>query len=153
MESGMDEYTNIQGVLMLSNVIFTSQATAKNGRDGHVQSDDGLIDFNLVNPSTNKTDTGTNPEQLFAAAYAACFDGALNLVASKAKENIDSETTAQVDFCKDTEDNGFKIAVTLSVAIDGVDNDVANDLVEKAHQVCPYSKATRGNIDVTLKVK
>lgn len=137
----------------MSNVIFTSTATAKNGRDGHVKSSDELLDFNLVNPPDNKSETGTNPEQLFAAAYSACFDGALNLVASKEKTEIDSETTADVSFCKDESDGGFKIAVTLTVDIKGVNQATGEDLVDKAHQVCPYSKATRGNVDVTLKTK
>ncbi len=136
---------------MMANVIFTSKATAKNGRDGHVKSEDGLIDVKLVNPATNKEDKGSNPEQLFAAAYASCFDGALNLVASKYKKEIDSLTTAAVSFLNDPEDNGFKISVELLVKIKGVDQNEAEDLVKKAHQVCPYSKATRGNIDVQLK--
>ncbi|GAA0421951.1 MAG: organic hydroperoxide resistance protein [Bacillota bacterium] len=135
----------------MSNVIFTSKATAKNGRDGHVKSDDELIDLKLVNPATNKKDTGSNPEQLFAAAYSSCFDGALNLVASKEKKKIDSETTAAVSLLKDPEDNGFKIAVELTIKIQGVDQQEAEELAKKAHQVCPYSKATRGNIDVTLQ--
>lgn len=134
----------------MSKVIFTSKATAKNGRDGHVKSEDGLIDLDLVNPATNKEDKGSNPEQLFAATYSACFDGALNLVASKQDKKIDSETTAEVSFCKDEEDGGFKIAVTLNVYIEGVSQEEADKLIEDAHQACPYSKATRGNIDVTL---
>ncbi|NBJ68463.1 MULTISPECIES: organic hydroperoxide resistance protein [Clostridia] len=135
----------------MANVIFTSKATAKNGRDGHVKSEDGLIDVKLVNPATNKEDKGSNPEQLFAAAYASCFDGALNLVASKNKKEIDSLTTAAVSFLNDPEDNGFKISVELLVKIKGVDQNEAEDLVKKAHQVCPYSKATRGNVEVQLK--
>jgi len=138
-------------VFPLSKVIFTSTATAKNGRDGHVKSSDGLLDFDLVNPSTNRADKGTNPEQLFAAAYSACFDGALNLVASKEKQKIDSETTADVSFCEDESDGGFKIAVTLTVDVQGVDEATGKELVNKAHQVCPYSKATRNNVEVTLK--
>lgn len=137
----------------MSEVIFTSKATAKNGRDGHVKSDDGLIDLNLVNPANNKDDKGSNPEQLFAATYSACFDGALNLVASKQKKKIDSETTAEVSFCKDPADNGFKIEVTLNITIEGVSPEEAEELAEDAHQVCPYSKATRGNVEVTLNPK
>jgi len=137
----------------MSKVIFTSSATAKNGREGHVKSDDGLIDLDLVNPATNKKDKGSNPEQLFAAAYSACFDGALNLVASKQKKDIDSETTADVSFCKDSDDGGFKIEATLNINIKGVSQDEANNLVEDAHQACPYSKATRGNIEVKLNPK
>lgn len=137
----------------MSEVIFTSKATAKNGRDGHVKSDDGLIDLNLVNPANNKDDKGSNPEQLFAATYSACFDGALNLVASKQKKKIDSETTAEVSFCKDPADDGFKIEVTLNITIEGVSPEEAEELAEDAHQVCPYSKATRGNVEVTLNPK
>ncbi|ASK63555.1 Organic hydroperoxide resistance protein OhrA [Virgibacillus phasianinus] len=137
----------------MGNVIFTSKATAKNGRDGHVKSDDGLIDLNLVNPATNKEDKGSNPEQLFAATYASCFDGALNLVASNQKKDIDSETTAEISFCKDEKDGGFKIAATLNVSIKGVNQEEADKLVNDAHEVCPYSKATRGNVDVTLNAR
>lgn len=134
----------------MSNVIFTANATSKNGRGGHVKSEDGLIDLNLVNPAENKEEKGSNPEQLFASAYSACFDSSLNLVASQQNKKIDSETTADVSFCKDPEDNGFKIAVTLNINIEGVSPEEAEELVESAHQTCPYSKATRGNIEVNL---
>ena len=136
----------------MSNVIFTASATAKNGREGHVKSEDGLIDLNLVNPAEDKEaqGKGSNPEQLFAAAYSACFDATINMIASQQNKTVDSETTAQVSFCKDPEDNGFKIAAKLNVKIKGVNPEEAEELVEKAHQGCPYSKATRGNIDVEL---
>ncbi|WP_138418846.1 organic hydroperoxide resistance protein [Aquibacillus sediminis] len=136
----------------MSEVIFTAHATAKGGRDGHVKSDDGLIDLKLVNPAGNSNQTGSNPEQLFAAGYAACYDGALNLMASKQKKDIDSTITADVHFLKDPEDNGFKIGVTLNVNIKGVSQEEAEQLSKQAHDFCPYSKATRGNIDVELKV-
>src|SRR5699024_4715772 len=99
----------------MSEVIFTSSATAQGGRDGHVKSSNGIIDLNLVNPSENPSESGTNPEELFASGYAACYDGALNLVASKQKKSINSETTAEVDFMKDEEDGGFKIRVQLNI--------------------------------------
>ncbi|WP_042223824.1 organic hydroperoxide resistance protein [Oceanobacillus manasiensis] len=134
----------------MSDVLFTSSATAKNGRDGHVKSDDGLIDVNLVNPAKNSSDKGSNPEQLFAAGYAACYDGALNHVAREQKKEIDSETNAEVSFLKDPEDGGFKIGVKLNITIEGVDQEEADKLAEAAHQFCPYSKATRGNIEVEL---
>lgn len=137
----------------MSEVLFTSKATAKNGREGHVKSDDGLIDLQLTMPNSNDDKNGSNPEQLFAAAYAACYDGALNLVASKEKKKIDSTTTAAVSFLKDPEDGGFKIAATLNIEMSGVSQKEAEDLAEKAHQTCPYSKATRGNIEVTLHPK
>ena len=137
----------------MSKAIFTAKATAKNGRDGHVKSEDGLIDLDLVNPATNKNDKASNPEQLFAAAYSSCFDGALNLVASNQDKKIESETTAEVSFLKDEADGGFKIAATLNVSINGVSQEEADKLIEDAHEVCPYSKATRGNVDVTLHAK
>ncbi|WP_440896879.1 organic hydroperoxide resistance protein [Amphibacillus sp. Q70] len=137
----------------MSKVLFTSKATATGGREGHVKSDDGLIDLNLVDPGSNSADKGSNPEQLFAAGYAACFDGALNLMASKQKKEIDSTLTAEVSLLEDSEDNGFKIGVVLRVEIKGVSQGEAEELVELAHGFCPYSKATRNNIDVDLKVK
>ncbi len=137
----------------MSNVMFTSQATAEGGRNGKVKSSDGLIDLNLVMPTENSGDTGSNPEQLFAAAYSACYDGALNLVASKKKMDIDSKITADVSLLKDEADNGFKIGATLTVEIKGVSQEDAEMLAEEAHKVCPYSKATRGNIDVEINAK
>lgn len=136
----------------MSNVLFTSQATSS-GRDGHVKSSDGLIDLELGNPAEDKNAKGSNPEQLFAAAYSACFDSSLQLVAGKQNKNVESETTADVSFCNDPEDGGFKIAATLTVEMKGVNQEEADDLVKGAHQACPYSKATRGNIDVTLNAK
>ncbi|MFD1360278.1 organic hydroperoxide resistance protein [Lentibacillus salinarum] len=137
----------------MRNVIFTSKATAKNGRGGHVTSDDGLIDLDLVNPAEDKQGKGSNPEQLFAAAYSGCFDSSLHLVASQKNKKIDSQTTAEVSFLKDPADEGFKIAATLNIQIAGVNPEEAEELAQGAHQVCPYSKATRGNIDVTLNPK
>ncbi|GAA0311969.1 Ohr subfamily peroxiredoxin [Gracilibacillus halotolerans] len=137
----------------MSNVLFTSKATAKGGRDGHVKSEDGLIDLKLVNPGSGSKETGANPEQLFAAGYSACFDGALNLIASREKKEIDSSITAEVSLIKDESDGGFKIGVVLNAEIKGVSQEEAEQLVEKAHDFCPYSKATRGNIDVEVKAK
>lgn len=137
----------------MSEVLFTAQATTKGGRDGHVKSSDGLIDMDLVMPTNDTDKKGTNPEQLFAATYSACYDGALNLVAKKKKKEVDSTVTADVRFMKDSADDGFKIGVTLNVEIKGVNQDEAEELAQTAHQVCPYSKATRGNIDVELKPK
>ncbi|MCM3714826.1 organic hydroperoxide resistance protein [Halalkalibacter oceani] len=136
----------------MANVKFTAQAKAVGGRNGKVTSDNGVIDHNLVMPTGQTSSTeGTNPEQLFAAGYAACFDGALNLIASKEKKDIESELEAKVSLLEDPADNGFKIGVVLHARIKGVNQEEAEQLVEKAHQFCPYSKATRGNIDVELK--
>jgi lipoyl-dependent peroxiredoxin len=132
--------------------LYTAKATAKGGRDGKVTSSDGILDVALGMPKSlggSGADGATNPEQLFAAGYAACFDSALNLVARQEKKKIQSNVTAEVSIGKDT-DGGFKLGVVLSVAVNGVELDEAKQLVEKAHGVCPYSKATNGNIEVEL---
>lgn len=135
--------------------LFTTSVTATGGREGRVVSEDNVLDLQLVSPKElgGPGGEGTNPEQLFAAGYSACFDGALNLVIRKEKVDVaGTSIKADVHFLKDESDGGFKIAVTLNAHIEGVDNDTARELVEKAHQVCPYSKATRGNVDVELVV-
>ncbi len=133
-------------------ILFTAKATAVGGREGRVKSDDGVIDAKLVMPGSGSKEQGTNPEQLFAAGYSACFDGALNLVARQASKKIDSTIHGEVSLMKDESDNGYKIGVVLNVEISGVSQEEAEQLVHKAHEVCPYSKATRGNIDVKLNV-
>ncbi|KON83868.1 hypothetical protein AF331_17080 [Rossellomorea marisflavi] len=135
--------------------LYTAKSTADGGRTGKVVSSDGLIDFDLAMPKSlggSGDMDSTNPEQLFSAGYAACFDSALNMVARQERKKIDSRVTAEVSIGKDT-DGGFKLAVVLTAAINGVDESEAKDLIEKAHQACPYSKATRGNIDVELKTE
>ncbi|MGG4547789.1 organic hydroperoxide resistance protein [Rossellomorea marisflavi] len=135
--------------------LYTAKSTADGGRTGKVASSDGLIDFDLAMPKSlggSGDIDSTNPEQLFSAGYAACFDSALNMVARQERKKIDSRVTAEVSIGKDT-DGGFKLAVVLTAAINGVDESEAKDLIEKAHQACPYSKATRGNIDVELKTE
>ncbi|MFI0236264.1 organic hydroperoxide resistance protein [Streptomyces sp. NPDC016845] len=135
-----------------SDVVYTAVATAENGRDGRVSTDDGKLDV-VVNPPKEQggSGAGTNPEQLFAAGYSACFQGALAVVARQ--EGIDiagSTVTAKVGIGKN--DDGFGLIVDISAAIPNADAATAKSLIEKAHQVCPYSKATRGNITVTLSV-
>ncbi|MGW7427199.1 organic hydroperoxide resistance protein [Streptomyces sp. NPDC054813] len=133
-----------------SDVLYTAVATAENGRDGRVATDDGRIDV-VVNPPKEMggSGAGTNPEQLFAAGYSACFQGALGVVARQAGVDVSGSTvTAKVGLGRNEE--GFGLVVEISAVIPGVDEGVARDLVEQAHQVCPYSKATRGNISVTL---
>ncbi|MFE1763180.1 organic hydroperoxide resistance protein [Streptomyces angustmyceticus] len=134
-------------------VVYTAVATAENGRDGRVASDDGKLDV-IVNPPKEQggSGAGTNPEQLFAAGYSACFQGALGVVARRENADVSgSRVTAKVGIGKAT-DGGFGLTVEISAAIPNVDAATARDLVEKAHQVCPYSRATRGNIEVTLTV-
>ncbi|SEF07802.1 organic hydroperoxide resistance protein [Streptomyces sp. Ag109_O5-10] len=133
-----------------SDVLYTAVATAENGRDGRVATDDGRLDV-VVNPPKEMggSGAGTNPEQLFAAGYSACFQGALAVVARQAGADVSgSRVTAKVGLGKNEE--GFGIIVEISAEIPGVEEGVARELVERAHGVCPYSKATRGNISVTL---
>jgi len=133
---------------------YQTTVSATGGRNGHVKSEDGLIDFDILMPKELGGKGGTtNPEQLFAAGYAACFDSALNMVIGKAKVKPEKETTvtAIVGIGPNNE-GGFQLAVKLSIEIPGVEKEKAKELVEKAHQVCPYSNATRGNIEVELEV-
>lgn len=132
--------------------LYTAKATAEGGRLGKVKSSDGTLDLALSMPKSlggQGKEDATNPEQLFAAGYAACFDSALNLVARQSRKRIESKVTAEVSIGKDT-DGGFRLAVVLNVAINGVELEEAQELVKKAHLVCPYSKATKGNIEVEL---
>ncbi|MGA4955349.1 organic hydroperoxide resistance protein [Streptomyces lavendulocolor] len=135
-----------------SDVLYTAVATAENGRDGRVATNDGKLDV-VVNPPKEMggSGEGTNPEQLFAAGYSACFQGALGVVARQEGADIsDSTVTAEVGIGKNAD--GFGIIVKISAKIPNVSAATAKELIEKAHQVCPYSKATRGNITVDLDV-
>ena len=134
--------------------LYTASAVATgDGRNGHVQSTDGLVDTDVRTPTELGGPGGaTNPEQLFAAGYAACFHSALKVVAGREKaDTTDSEVVADVSIGDDGA-GGFQLAVQLEVTLPALDEDAARSLVEKAHQVCPYSHATRGNIEVTLTV-
>lgn len=134
--------------------IYTAVATATHGRDGRAVSSDGRLDLQLAIPTEMGGDgQGTNPEQLFAAGYSACFASALGLVGRAAKVDVsDAAVTAEVGIGKQGE--GFGLAVTLRVELpETVDAETGRKLVEQAHQVCPYSNATRGNIDVELVVE
>ncbi|MDP5273294.1 organic hydroperoxide resistance protein [Chengkuizengella axinellae] len=133
-------------------VLYTATATATGGRDGKVISDDSVIDIALKTPKELGGPGGhaTNPEQLFAAGYSACFDSALKVVIRNQKAQVTSTAvTGKVSIGKDPE-GGFKIGAELLVKVEGVDQAEALELVKAAHQVCPYSKATRGNIEVKL---
>lgn len=130
--------------------LYTAHATTIAGREGHTRTDDGILDFDLSKPGGDGD--GTNPEQLFACGYSACFGSAVDAVAKSEKVTVQEiRITADVALHKD-EDKGFYLSVVLNASLDGVDTETARKLVQKAHQVCPYSKATRGNIEVTLKV-
>lgn len=135
------------------NILYTASATAKGGRDGRVKSDDGVLDLPLTMPKSlgGSGGSGTNPEQLFAAGYSACFGSALALVARTQKIAVGAhEITAQVSI--GSENGGFGLAVTLRGSFPELPREKAEALMHAAHQVCPYSKATRGNIEVKLVV-
>lgn len=134
--------------------IYTAVATATgDGRNGHTTSEDGILDVDVRIPKEMGGPGGaTNPEQLFAAGYAACFHSALKLVGGNAQADLSgTEVSASVSI--GTVDNGgFGLAVELDVYAPNLEHDAALELVEQAHEVCPYSNATRGNVDVTLTV-
>ncbi|MFC6463474.1 organic hydroperoxide resistance protein [Marinilactibacillus sp. GCM10026970] len=133
----------------MSNALYTATSTATGGRQGHVKSSDNVLDLELTVPKGlgGRGEEGkTNPEQLFSAGYSACFDSALQLVAGQAKKRINSTVTADVSIAK--VDEGFGLAVELTVEIENVTQEEAEELVEKAHQVCPYSRAIDGNVEV-----
>ena len=136
------------------NPLYTAKATSTGaGRLGHVASSDGVLEHDLSIPKEmgGPGGAGTNPEQLFAAGYAACFHSALQAVARRDKLRLtDSTVTAEVGIGKEGE--GFGLVVELVVSLPGIEREAAEELVAAAHLVCPYSNATRGNIDVDLKV-
>ena len=137
------------------NVLYTTAAQATGGRDGHAKTTDGTFEVKLSTPKAlgGGGGDGSNPEQLFAAGYAACFIGAMNFVASQGGPKVPAgaSVTSTVGIGPRSE-GGFGIEVALAVALPGMDHAEAETLVEKAHQVCPYSNATRGNVDVKLSV-
>lgn len=129
--------------------LYTTRATSKGGRKGHVESDDQRVAFDLT-PAYSAT--GSNPEQLFACGYAACFGSAIEAVAKKDGNEIGGvEVTVQIDLNED-EKGGYFLAAAIDVSLPMLEKAEGEALVNKAHQVCPYSKATRGNIEVKLQV-
>jgi len=142
--------------MTLEKVIYTASTTATGGRDGVVRSDDGKLDVKLDPPKLmGGTGTGTNPEQLFAAGYAACFIGAMKFVGSHqgltipASVSIDSKVKLGP---LGERQKGFGIAVDMIVHLPGIDREKAEKLIHDAHEVCPYSNATRGNVEVNLSL-
>jgi Ohr subfamily peroxiredoxin len=128
--------------------LYTAHAKVIGGRDGTAETSDKQLSLKLAAPGSNKT--GTNPEQLFACGYAACFGSAVQYVAKLKKIKAD-QIEVQADVSLNQDNTGFFIAATLNVTLQNVDQKTAETLVQEAHKVCPYSKATHGNILVTLK--
>lgn len=140
--------------MSIEKVLYRATATATGGREGTASSADGAINLTLSTPRElgGAGGSGTNPEQLFAAGYAACFIGALKVVAGREKVALPADTSIEGKVGIGPIPAGFGIEVELVVSVPGVDRAVVEDLVHKAHQVCPYSNATRNNIDVTLTI-
>jgi osmotically inducible protein OsmC len=140
--------------MMVEKVLYRAQAKATGGRDGHAVSSDGVLDVKLTTPRElgGAGGAGTNPEQLFAAGYSACFIGAMKFVAARDKIALPADTSVEGSVGIGQIPNGFGIEVELKVSVPGVAREVAVNLVDKAHIVCPYSNATRNNIRVTLTV-
>src|SRR3954469_12581583 len=144
-------------MIELTKVLYTAKATAEGGRDGHTATDDGKLDVKLVPPASMggpADGVGTNPEQLFAAGYSSCFHSALKIVARRMKLDADDSTvTAEVGIGPAEGMVGYGLMVELTVALPKVpDQEQREQLVTTAHQVCPYSNAIRGNVEVTLSL-
>jgi Ohr subfamily peroxiredoxin len=133
---------------MSSKTIYTARVHTVGGREGAAKSSDGELDVKLSTPGSNRP--GTNPEQLFAAGWSACFEGALGLAARNRGITLppDLAIAAEVDLRRG--DTGFSLAARMKVDVPGVDRQTAQQLLDEAHETCPYSKATRGNIDVEI---
>ena len=140
--------------MKIDKILYTAHATSIGGREGGSKSSDGVLDVKLTTPKElgGNGATGTNPEQLFAAGYSACFIGAMKHVAMLQKITLPADTSIKADVGIGPIPAGFSIQVAMKITIPGMERAAAEKLVETAHGVCPYSNATRGNIDVTLTV-
>ncbi len=135
-------------------ILYVAHASATGGRDGHAESSDGNLSVTLARPKEmGGNGQGTNPEQLFAAGYSACFLSAMHFIAGQKKIALSKDTTVSLDVGIGPIDHGFGLDIDLHVKVPGMDHAQAVALVEAAHQVCPYSNATRNNVEVRLKVE
>lgn len=136
--------------MKLEKVLYTAKAHTTGGRDGASRTDDGRLDVKLSSPGG--PGAGTNPEQLFAAGWSACFIGAMKVVAGKMKVALPAGTAIDAEVDLGTSNGDYGLAGRLNVSLPGLDAQTARAIVDGAHQVCPYSRATRGNIDVAINV-
>ena len=134
----------------LDKVLYTARAHTTGGRDGASRTDDGRLDIKLSPPG--QAGNGTNPEQLFAAGYSACFIGALKAVAARTKAPLPADVAVDAEVDLGPTPGAYGIAVRMKVSLPGMDRAAAQALLDAAHQVCPYSNATRGNIDVNISL-
>lgn len=137
----------------IMSIQYKTSATNKGGRNGHVKTDDETLNLTVVPPDKTNTDNGTNPEQLFAAGYASCFNGAFDLILKQNKiKNANPEVTLTVRLVDDPEAESPKLEVDIAAKVNNLSQEEAERHLKHAHDFCPYSKATRDNIDVNLKV-
>lgn len=135
----------------ITKVVYTAKTDTRGGREyGASRSSDGLLDIRLSTPGSARI--GTNPEQLFAAGWSACFESAIALAARKRNIALPAEVSINAEVDLNLGDSGYFLSTRLSVRLPGLERDAAKALVEDAHEICPYSKATRGNIEVTIKL-
>jgi lipoyl-dependent peroxiredoxin len=135
----------------IEKVLYTAKTHTTGGREnGAARSSDGRLDIKLSPPGS--AGSGTNPEQLFAAGWSACFEGALGVAARKRKIALPADTAIDAEVDLGAAGDGYALQARLNVSLPGVERDVARALVDEAHQICPYSKATRGNIDVAINL-
>lgn len=132
----------------IDNVLYTGKTHTTGGREGAARSSDGRLDIQLSSPGSSGK--GTNPEQLFAAGWSACFIGALGLAAGQLKTKLPADTAVDAEVDLGTGEGGYFLQARLNVSLPGVEREIAQQLVDTAHQTCPYSKLTRGNIDVEI---
>ncbi|ASL46334.1 Organic hydroperoxide resistance protein OhrB [Burkholderia sp. AD24] len=132
----------------IENVLYTAKTHTTGGRDGVARSSDNRLDIKLSSPGSSGA--GTNPEQLFAAGWSACFIGAMGLAARALKVTLPPDTHVDAEVDLGTTEGAYFIQARLNVSLPGLAHDVAQAVVDQAHQTCPYSKATRGNVDVTI---
>lgn len=129
-------------------IIYTAKTHTTGGRDGVSRSSDGCLDLQLSTPGSGGT--GANPEQLFAAGWSACFEGAMEIAARKMKVNLPTDLAIDAEVDLAMSDDGYFLKTRLNISLPGLDRQLAKTIVDAAHEICPYSKATRGNVEVTL---
>ena len=134
----------------IEKLLYTAKTHTTGGREGASRSSNGHLDVKLSRPGT--AGSGTNPEQLFAAGWSACFEGAMGLAARKRKIALPADLAIDAEVDLGTTDGAYLLQARLNVSLPGVERELAQALVDEAHQTCPYSKATRGNIDVEIKL-
>ena len=134
----------------IEKVLYTAKTHTTGGRDGASRSSDGRLEIKLSSPGT--VGGGTNPEQLFAAGWSACFIGAMGVAASKMKVTLPAERAVDAEVGLGLSDGGFLVRARLNVSLPGLEREIAQSIVDAAHQICPYSKATRGNINVAINL-